>query len=229
MKKRIFGLGLLLLVVTFCNEEILAADLTNPVKLNVNAKKITNKFLYKIGETVKSVNLGWTEKAVTSETGQVAITVTIGTIPTDVTDADLIIKVDQIYTTTTNSKEYIDVVSGWLKFNKTFTYSQSVEVVKDGEIANGITDETERVDKKTLASLCLLKSVIPQTLYLFDYISKDNFAGYVTFTAILVDRTTTVVIGVDVQTVFFNYQTDLTSPSTGLWLKLIQSDEGYAD
>jgi hypothetical protein len=229
MKKRIIGLGLLLLVVTFYNEEILAADLTNPVKLNVNAKKITNKFLYKIGETVKSVNLGWTEKAVTSETGQIAITVTIGTIPTDVENADLIIKVDQVYTTTTNSKEYIDVVSGWLKFNKTFTHSQSVEVVKDSEIANGITDETERIDKKTLTSLRLLKSVIPQTLYLFDYISIDNFAGYVIFTAILVDRATTVVIGVDVQTVFFNYQTDLTSPDTGLWLKLIQSDEGYAD
>lgn len=170
MKKGIiYGLGLLFFLVICCSQDVLeAADVTNPVKLNVNAKKITNRIHYtNTAGTDVAVNLGWAEKVVLGDTGEVAITVTIGTLSSAPTKGDLIIKADVL--SSSDPAGTMSVASGWLKYDSTGGIVQSVEVVKNGKTASGSSEVVEIAD---LNSLCLIKDVNPTTAYLFNFISS---------------------------------------------------------
>lgn len=224
MKKRKFGLTLLLFLAFLFNREVFAADITNPIKLNVNVKKATNRHYYKnTAGTNVAVNLGWTEKMMVGETGEIAISVTIGALTTAPTKGDLIIKVDQVATDSANN---MDITSGWLKYDLTGGISQTVEVVTNGNHATGrlIADN---IDKTNLNTLCLLKTVTPGTIYLFNYYSTLDLYGHIIFTAILVNDASldddAQVLGVDVQSIYFNYS-GATEPNPAFWLDLIKSD-----
>jgi len=226
MKKRFYEFGLLFFFVTgFYFNASEAADITNPIKLNVNAKKITNRMYYSNTAGVEvPVNLGWTEKFLLGETGEIAITATITALPTDPKSGDLIIKVDQVTADGTS----MDVVSGWLKYDyrkNELTGSVGVFVEND-KIIDKDTNEVTIV-KSTLATLCLLKEVSPTTTYLFNYYSSLNISGHLILTAVLVDDATATspqVLGVDVQTIYFNYPGSTTKQNHKFWLDIIQSD-----
>jgi hypothetical protein len=224
MKKRKFGLTLVLFIIVLFSGEVLAADITNPVKLNVNVKKATNRHYYtNTAGTNIAVNLGWTEKMMLGETGEIAISVTISTLTTTPSKGDLIIKVDQVATDSANN---MDITSGWLKFDLTGGISQTVEVVTNGNHATGRL-AADNVDKTDLNTLCLLKQVAPGTIYLFNYYSTLDMYGHIIFTAILVNDASlddgAQVLGVDVQSIYFNYS-GATEPNPEFWLDLIKSD-----
>jgi hypothetical protein len=214
MKKVIYGFGLLVFLVICCNQEVLAAP---NVTLNVNAEKSGNKIYDAAGVIVDT--LPWKEKVVYGDYGEVAITVS------NELQGDLIIKVD--YLEASNPAGNMNVTSAWLKYGNTgYPPFSSVEPVMNGRTAFGSTDV---VSKAFLPSLCLVKQLPKKmTLTLFNYFTKSSMPAHIIFTAILVDDVTAAtpqVMGVDVQTVFFNYIDLAAVPAqTPIWLKLIQSD-----
>jgi len=225
MKKQNLRFTLLLLLVVIFSRDVLAADITNPVKLNVNVKKLTNRLYYT--NTAKadiSVNLGWTEKMMLGETGEIAISVTIAALATVPKTGDLIIKVDRVYPTSDEMK----VLSYWLKYNLTGTSAKSIELVEDKGSPTGVPSDV--VDKSKLSTLCLKTTVAPGTIYLFDFFPNEDLDGHIIFTAILVDDAslddTAQVLGVDVQSVYFNY-TGATASNPAFWLDLITSATNY--
>lgn len=218
MKKVIYGFGLLVFLVICCNQEVLAEVLSN-VTLNVNAKALVNKISYKDpkGNDIPVILL-WKEKAVYGGYGEVAITVN------NTLQGDLIIKVD--YVEASGRVGNMSVISGWLKYDHTGGFAQSVEVVMNGRMATGGTAPYDVVSKTNLSSLCLVKQLPAKTtLTLLNYFTQIRYSAHIIFTAILVDDATAAspqVMGVDVQTVFFN---DRTTPTTiPIWLDLITSD-----
>ncbi len=220
MKKVIYRFGLLVFLVICCNQEVLAN-----VTLNVNAKSsmLANKIYYtnSSGAAI-TVPLLWKEKAVYGGDGEVAITVN------NALKGDLIIKVDFVTASSGRSGD-MTVDSAWLKYDKTGGFSQTVEIIPNGGMATGGTAPDDVVDKTNLVTLCLAQQLTAKTtLYLFNYVTKLTMPTHIIFTAILVDNVTAdtpQVMGIDVQTVFFNYQTPPTTPTTiPIWLDLITSD-----
>jgi hypothetical protein len=228
MKKGIFGFGLLVFLVICCSQEALAN-----VTLNVNAKSSTlaNKFYYFDGTTTKTVTLPWKEKAVYGNDGEVTITVKNALV------GDLIIKVDIV----SNTAGKMIVSSAWLKYGTTTgpfgSTTKVIEVIADGGSPTG----GDAIDKTDLTTLCLEKQLAANTtITLFDFFTKFSSPSHFIITAILVDNVDPLVtptldpqvMGVDVQTVFFNYidTTVVTSGSewynvTPIWIDLIQADE----
>lgn len=217
MKKVIYGFGLLVFLVICCNQEVLAN-----VTLNVNAKSSTlaNKIYYTTASGAAiTVTLPWKEKVVYGGDGEVAITVN------SKLKGDLIIKVDFV-TASSGRAGVMTVDSAWLKYDKTGGFSQTVEIISNGDMATGGTAPGDVVDKTKLVTLCLAQQLTANTtLYLFNYVTKLTMPTHIIFTAILVDDSTAAtpqVMGLDVQTVFFNYQT--TPTTIPIWLDLITSD-----
>ena len=218
MKKVIYGFGLLVFLVICCNQEVLAN-----VTLNVNAKSsaLANKISYTTssGAAITVVTLPWKEKVVYGGNGEVAITVN------NKLKGDLIIKVDFVTASSGRSGD-MTIDSAWLKYDKTGGFSQTVEVIPNGGMATGGTAPDDVVDKTNLVTLCLAQQLTANTtLYLFNYVTKLTMPTHIIFTAILVDNATVEtpqVMGIDVQTVFFNYQA--TPATIPIWLDLITSD-----
>ncbi len=227
MKKGIYGFGLLILLVFCCSQEVLAN-----VTLNVNAKTSTlaNKIYYYDGTTTKTVTLPWKEKAVYSNDGEVVVSVK------NVLVGDLIIKVDIV----TGTAGAMSVTSSWLKYGSTTgpfgTTTKIVEIIADKGTPTGGTP----IDKTDLTTLCLEKQLAANTtINLFDFFTKFNSPSHIILTAILLDNADPTVtpavgpqvIGVDVQTIFFDYiDTTVVTPgsewynTTAMWLKLIQAN-----
>jgi hypothetical protein len=217
MKKGIYGFGLLIFLVFCCSQEVLAN-----VTLNVNAKSNTlaNKIVYDAAGKPVTVTLPWKEKAVYGSDGEVTVTVN------NKLKGDLIIKVDII----SSSAGAMSVSSSWLKYGSTSgpfgTPTKVIEIVTNGGKATG---STVVVDKTALATLCLENQLAANTtITLFDFFTKFSSPSQIIFTAILLDNVgnpAPQVMGVDVQTVFFNYVDPTATPTpTPIWLELIQSD-----
>ncbi|MFH0994457.1 MAG: hypothetical protein V1844_03045 [Pseudomonadota bacterium] len=217
MKKGFCGLGLLLFLIIFCSQEVLAN-----VTLNVNVKNSTlaNKIVYDVAGKPVTVTLPWKEKAVYGGGGEVAITVNNKIV------GDLIIKVDILLAITTPSA-IMFTSSSWLKYGYTGDFgAKVVEMKKNTETASG---SLETVDKTDLDTLCLVKQLAKNTtITLFNFIADIKGPAHIIFTAILVDDASAVspqVMGVDVQTVFFNYINPATIPTPSpIWLDLIKAD-----
>lgn len=216
MKKGIYGLSILFLVIC-CSQEASAN-----VTLNVNAKNSTlaNKIYYSDSASkLVTVTLPWKEKAVYGGDGEVVITVN------NKLKGDLIIKIDIL-----SSVAGAMAVSGaWLKYGSTTgpfsTPSKVIEITADGGTPTGGTP----IDKTDLTTLCLEKTLAANTtITLMDFFTKFSAPSHIIFTAVLLDDAAAVspqVQGVDVQTVFFNYvDTTITPVPAPIWLKLAQSD-----
>lgn len=219
MKKGIYGFGLLIFLVFCCSQEVSAN-----VTLNVNAKTNTlvNKIVYDAAGKPVTVTLPWKEKAVYGSDGEVSISVK------NVIKGDLIIKVDILSASTPAGT--MSVLSYWLKYGSVAgpfnTMTKVVEIIADGGIPTGGT----AIAKGTLSTLCLETQLAANTtITLFDFFPKfASSPSHIILTAILVDDATAAspqVMGVDVQTAFFNYIDPTVTPTpTPIWLKLIQSD-----
>lgn len=244
----IYVLGLLVFLAISCSQDVLAA---NNLTLKVNAGSNTttaNKIYYRTGTstTPTPVTLPWTEKAVYNGTStadaDVKITVTNGMAKTVLT-ADLIVKVDFL---TATSAGAMTVTSGWLKYADDVALGggPGVVIAHDTEVLtyNGVVQPA--VDKATLSTLVLKEHFVGgAAITLFNFSTKFNSATHIIFTAILVDNADLPdvhdvspfpqVLGVDVQTVFFNYiDTSVTTTSgsdtawfdvTPIWLTFIQA------
>jgi hypothetical protein len=220
MKKGFIGFGLLVFLIFYCSQEVLAN-----VKLNVNAKSsiLANKIVYDVvkGTTVTpaTVTLPWKEKAVYGGDGEVAITVN------NTLKGDLIIKIDIL--SASSPAGTMSVFSAWLKYGSTGPFgAKAIEIVADGVTPTG---SSIAVDKTDLATLCLVNQLAANTtISLLNFIAKISSPSHIIFTAILLDNvenTAPQVMGVDVQTIFFNYiDPTLTPTPTPIWLDLIQSD-----
>jgi hypothetical protein len=215
MKKGIIGFGLLVFLVICCSQEVLAN-----VKLNVNAKNSTlaNKIVYDAAGKPVTVTLPWKEKAVYGGDGEVVISVN------NTLKGDLIIKVDILSALSGG----MDVSSFWLKYGSITgpfgTPTKVIEIVADTKSPTNGT----AIDKTMLSTLCLeTKLTANTTITLLDFFTKYSAPSHIIFTAILVDDATAVspqVLGVDVQTIFFNYIDPAVTPTpTPIWLDLIQS------
>ena len=111
-----------------------------------------------------------------------------------------------------------------------------VEIIADKGTPTGGTP----IDKTDLTTLCLEKQLAANTtINLFDFFTKFNSPSHIILTAILLDNADPTVtpavgpqvIGVDVQTIFFDYiDTTVVTPgsewynTTAMWLKLIQAN-----
>ncbi|MBI5590509.1 MAG: hypothetical protein HY881_08515 [Deltaproteobacteria bacterium] len=219
MKKGIYGFGLLIFLVFCCSQEILAN-----ITLNVNAKSNTsaNKIVYDAAGKPVTVTLPWKEKAVYGSDGEVSISVK------NVLKGDLIIKADIF--SASSSTGHMSSSSAWLKYGSVpgpfNTMTKVVELVADTKNAS---NSTEIINKTVLATLCLEKQLTANTtITLFDFFTKLSSPAHIILTAILVDDATATspqIMGVDVQTIFFNYIDPTVTPTpTPIWLKLIQSD-----
>lgn len=216
MKKGIYGFSILFLIIC-CSQEALAN-----VTLNVNAKNsaLANKIYYTdLASKLVTVTLPWKEKVVYGGDGEVTITVN------NKLKGDLIIKIDIL-----SSVAGAMVVSGaWLKYGLTTgpfnTPSKVIEIIADGGTPTGGTP----IDKTDLTTLCLEKTLAANTtITLLNFFTKFSSPSHIIFTAVLLDDAAAVspqVIGLDVQTVFFNYvDTAITPVPAPIWLNLVQSD-----
>ena len=199
MKKGIYVFGLLVFLVIYCKQDVLAN-----VTLNVNATSSTaaNKIYYRATSTATvptTVILPWKEKAVYSgATGECNITVSTKV------KGDLIVKVDSVSATTGGA---LSVSSSWLKHRtQTLADTSTIGFFADGGMpASGI-----RVDRRYLNTLCLETDLTAKTpITLYTQLLNSNYSlTYYIFTAILVDDAEAdhpQVLGVDIQSVFFNY------------------------
>ena len=218
MKKGIYGCGLIIFLVICCGQEVFAN-----VKLNVNAKSSTlaNKIVYDVVKntvvTPVTVTLPWKEKAVYGGDGEVAITVN------NTLKGDLIIKVDILSASAGN----MSVSSAWLKYGTTGPFgAKAIEIVADGVKPSG---SAVAVNKTDLSTLCLVNQLTANTtISLLNFITSLSSPAHIIFTAILLDNVENPlpqVMGVDVQTIFFNYIDPTITPTpTPIWLDLVQSD-----
>ena len=218
MKKGIYGLGLLVFLVFCCSQEVLAN-----VTLNVNAKTNTlaNKIVYDAAGKPVTLTLPWKEKAVYGSDGEVAISVK------NALKGDLIIKADIL--SASSPAGTMSVSSAWLKYGSVTgpfgTMTKVVEIIADG----GTPTLGTAIAKATLSTLCLETQLAANTtITLLDFFTKFSSPSHIILTAILVDDATAIspqVMGVDVQTIFFNYIDPTITPTpAAIWLKLIQSD-----
>jgi hypothetical protein len=241
----IYVLGLLVFLAISCSQDVLAV---NNVTLKVNAGNNTttaNKIYYKAGSLpAATVTMPWTEKAVYNGTytadADVKITVTNEMAAT--TDADLIIKVDFL---TATSGGAMNVTSGWLKYEDGAGEfgEPGVIIARDTQPVTYNAEETI-VAKATLSTLPLKLHFKGKTsITLFNFSTKFNSATHIIFTAILVDNVSAVggtgahpqVMGVDIQSIYFNYidvptpitATSLTNPDwyddTPIWLTFMKA------
>jgi len=219
MKKGIYVFGLLVFLVIYCNQDVLAN-----VTLNVNATNSTaaNKIYYRATSTATvptTVTLPWKEKAVYSgTTGGYSINVY------NKVAGDLIIKVDFLSATTGGA---LSVSSKWLKSKS----SGDAEMV-----ANHVTPTVGvAIDKDHLNTLCLKTTTLTARTTTALFTHSDPLTlwlpTYIIFTAVLVDSASAEhpqVLGVDIQTIFFNYIDTTTNNldwynDPPIWLTFIQA------
>ena len=223
MKKGIYVFGLLVFLVIYCNQYVLAAAV-NGVTLTISptTSATANKIYYQGATSKQTVTLPWKEKAVYSADEECKITVTTKV------KGDLIVKVDFVSATTGSALGgVLSVSSSWLKYK-----NQTVEdPAPIGFFANtGVPASGIPVDKRYLKTLCLETDLTAKTIILFTQSLKSNYSlTYYIFTAILVDDAEAdhpQVLGVDIQSVFFNY-IDTTADTwydvTPIWLTFIQA------
>jgi hypothetical protein len=224
MKKGFCVIGLLVFTIIVCTQNVMAN-----VTLNVNAKssKLANKIYYNdLNDKLVTVSLPWKEKAVYDGDGEIAITVN------NKLAGDLIVKVDIV----TSSDGEMTVSSGWLKYGSDsgpFENTMKViYIVADGGIAPTADGDppAEEVHKEDLGSLCLEKGLKANTtINLFNFITSFNSPSHIIFTALLLENAaptsteTPKVIGVDIQTVLFNYTGTQDKPEDPIWLNLISN------
>ncbi|WP_028325101.1 hypothetical protein [Desulfatirhabdium butyrativorans] len=216
MKKRIVVTGISVFLILAWSQ-ISFANIT----LNVNSRGNTaaNKITYTSGTTTKTVTLPWKEKAVYSG-GEVGISVK------NAVKGDIIIKVDIVDCTSAANTTSVSTV--WMKYgtvNGPLGPVKNVELVQNTKTASG---DTVAVDKTDLTTLYLAKAVAANTTTnLLNFVTDWNFAGQITFTALLVDdvaSATPQVLGVDIQSILFNGSDDGSGTTASpIWFKLIQS------
>ncbi len=228
---KMFRLGLVVLLAIFFYQPAMAN-----VELNVNVEddSFNNKIYYMDEGKEEDVSLSWDEKVVYSGEGKVAITVK------NKVAGDLIVKVDLLSSSGAGGE--MSVTSLWFKTGYVAgpfgTPVEIIELLGDGEGTSVIDEENdtpETVTKADLTTLCLKEDLAANTTTtLLEFFTKFKLASHLIFTAILVDDVdadSPQVIGVDVQTVFFNYtgagEDDEVSPGNDedpIWLDLIQAD-----
>lgn len=185
------------------------------VTLNVNAKSNTsaNKLVYTTGTTTtttKTVALPWKEKVVYNN-GQATATVKTAV------QGDLIVKLDYIdYTTKGITTYYFKKITESLPFGEVtyLTLMKAGDTDDDGNTINPDDIKTLYLSKKQPTNT---------TLTLFDFDTDLNLPAQLIITAVLIDDIELVkpqVIGVDIQTVLFNYQSS-TDPKQ-IWLDLLK-------
>lgn len=216
MKKRIVVAGISVFLILLWSQ-ISFANIT----LNVNSRSNTaaNKITYTSGTTTKTVTLPWKEKAVYNG-GEVGISVK------NAVKGDIIIKVDIVDCTGAANTTSVSTV--WMKYGTVtgpLGPEKTVELVQNTETASG---DTVAVNKTDLTTLYLAKAVAANTtINLLNFVTDWNFAGQITFTALLVDDVTSAtpqVLGVDIQTILFNATHDGSGTKVSpIWFKLIQS------
>lgn len=243
-------LGLFVFLAISCSQDVLAVDSNVTLKVNAAASSDANKIYYATAAaspTAVTVTLPWLEKAVYSgESPDVKVTVKTLNVT-----GDLIIKADFLTATTpgaigNTSGGALTVKSYWLKY-KTATnlISGGIGFVQTGDLtttvattSGGLTVGTSIVNGFSLPSLVLKKSLSPTTLTLILANVGFKLPVHVIFTAVLLNDATAhnpQVLGVDVQSVFFNYIDRITDsqtwPNTGdsddyrpIWLDLIQAN-----
>lgn len=215
MKALKHGLGLVFLSLFLCQP-----GFAN-VKLNVNAANTAlNKITYTVSEKTTTFTLPWKEKALYGPSSSTNTTIAPKITVTTSLDGDLIVKMDLIDVTGNT----LNGASFWLKYGTIVdpvlgNENKIVQVVADGDQPAVGTGET--VNKTDIKTLCLAKKLAKNsTLTLFDFTADGSVLkidGPVIFTAILIDdvnATSPQVIGVDVQSVYFNSN----------WKAFIQSD-----
>jgi len=260
----IYVFGLLVFLAISCSQDVLAittqdlletpsyatAQLVNGVTLNVKAaNSTTNTPLYNkiffaanvASNLATNVPLVWNEKAVFngSNTADAEARITI----TTKVAGDLIVKVDMISATTTGG---ITVTSQWLKYKsgqgpfetRSIMFADNLDSI-EASAHNPLTT----LNKGTLSTLTLADSVPADSIIpLFDFFTKCRASMHVIITAVLVNDvsvTNPQVLGVDVQSIFFNYidttvsgwaltvprttSTASTPAVTPIWLDLIQA------
>ncbi len=235
----IYVLGLLVFLAISCSQDVLAV---NNVTLKVNAGSNTttaNKIYYKIGSAaMQTVTMPWTEKAVYNGTytADADIKITVANEMLASTHADLIVKVDFL---TATSGGAMNVTSGWLKYEDgAGAFGEpGVIIASDAQHVTYNTIETI-VDKMDLATLPLKVGFSGKTsITLFNFATKFSLATHIIFTAILVDDVEAVgttglhpqVMGVDIQSIFFNYIdiSTTTNPDwfdeTPIWLTFMKA------
>jgi len=227
----IYVLGLLVFLAISCSQDVLAVTAVNGVTLNVQAANTTankllyNKIAYKLGSTAQpAVPLLWTEKAVYNGTATADAEIKV-TATTKVAGGDLIVKVDMLTATSGSAliPHNMTVASYWLKSKAAAGPFSSTAITLT---PNG----TDGVVKGTLSTLALETNVALSTTFtLFDFFTAYNMPMHVIFTAVLVDDVeslTPQVLGVDVQSIFFNYidmsVADWDTLQRPIWLDLIQ-------
>jgi hypothetical protein len=215
MKKRFCVFGFLVFTIIFCTQNGMAN-----VTLNVNAK--SNKFANKIPYNDSTVSLPWKEKTVYNGEGEIAITVN------NKLAGDLIVKVDIV----TSADGKMTVSSSWLKYGSESgpfeNIMKVIYIVADGESAPTAEGDTpaEEVKKEDLDTLYLEKGLTANTtITLFNFITCFNSPSHIIFTALLLETgsPTPKVIGVDIQTVLFNYTGTKENPEDPIWLNLISN------
>lgn len=188
------------------------------LKLNVNAKTTAwNQITYMIGAIPAISLLPWKEKAqygIANAIREIEPCITI----TNAAVGDLIVKLDVVQVIPIGTNNTIEVKSYWLKYGLILSplgyTTKVIELVENGHAATG---GNVIVNKAILKTLCLLNQVPKgKVTTLFDFIAL-NFPinAHLIFTAILIDdvNASQQVIGVDIQTVYFD-------PN---WKNLIQS------
>jgi len=223
MKKGIYVFGLLVFLVIYCNQDVLAATQVNGVTLTISptTSATANKIYYQGSTSKQTVTLPWKEKAVYSATEECKITVSTKV------KGDLIVKVDFVSATTGGA---LSVSSSWLKYKTPTSYDPGIIgfFAHTGVPASGVP-----VDKRSLKTLCLETDLTAKTITLFTQSLNSYYSlTYYIFTAILVDDADAPhpqVLGVDIQSVFFNYidTNTTTNPywydETPIWLTFIQA------
>ena len=245
----IYVLGLLVFLAISCSQDVLAV---NNVTLKVNAGNNTttaNKIYYRTGTatTTTPVTLPWAEKAVYNGTAtadaDVKITVTNEMLAT--TNADLIVKVDFLTASTGGA---MSVLSGWLKYKDGAGKlgEPGIVVAHDTNIIT-YDGDTVTINRGDLKTLVLKKDLVGKSVInIMNFSTKFLAATHVIFTAVLVDNVGTTlvpvifpqVVGVDIQSIFFNYiDTSVTATVTTvgseatawyevepIWLTFIKAD-----
>jgi len=195
------------------------------LKVNAASNTMANKIYYRTGTstTPTTVTLPWTEKAVYGGAADGEVKVTIN----NKMAGDLIIKVDIL----TATGGVLSVSSSWLRYdNDAGPFgTPAIILAADQQVVNGA-----RVDKQILSTLVLKNDfTTATTITLFDFFTNLYTPAHIIFTAVMLDSALSPhpqVIGVDIQSIFFNAidTTDITTPGewwsvTPIWLTLIQS------
>ncbi len=208
MKRRLW---IILVFFFFAVVGIRSADANVTLSFNAKSNTTANKLIYTSNSTTKTFALPWKEKAVYND-GQVTATVKTAV------QGDLIVKMDFIdYTTKNIATYYFKKITESLPLGGVVTY---ITLLQEGDM----DDEENIIDPNNIKTLYLAKKQPANTtLTLFDFQTNINMPGQVIITAMLFDDIESdkpQIIGVDIQTVLFNYQSS-TNP-TQIWLDLLK-------